>query len=102
MSDIARAREALLARILDGDGAAPREQRRAAFANHGLAAPLRSLVDKVANHAYRVTDRDIAAATSAGLSENEVFELVVCAAVGQADRQYEAALSALDTATQEG
>jgi alkylhydroperoxidase/carboxymuconolactone decarboxylase family protein YurZ len=30
-----------------------------------------------------------------GLSEDEVFELVVCAAVGQAARQYESALAAL-------
>jgi hypothetical protein len=35
---------------------------------------------------------------AAGLSEDQVFEIVVCAAVGQADRQYRAALDALEKA----
>jgi alkylhydroperoxidase family enzyme len=57
------------------------------------------LVDKVARHAHEVTDRDIAAAMASGLSEDQVFEIVVCAAIGQATRQYDAALAALETAT---
>jgi hypothetical protein len=35
---------------------------------------------------------------ASGLSEDQVFELVVCAAVGQSARQYETALEALDQA----
>jgi alkylhydroperoxidase/carboxymuconolactone decarboxylase family protein YurZ len=46
-----------------------------------------------------VTDADIAAAKAAGLSEDHIFELVVTAAVGQANRQLESALAALDEAT---
>jgi hypothetical protein len=34
-----------------------------------------------------------------GLSENQICELVVCAAVGQATRQYDTALMALAEAT---
>jgi hypothetical protein len=34
-----------------------------------------------------------------GLSEDQVFEIVVCAAIGQASRQYNAALGALEAAT---
>jgi alkylhydroperoxidase family enzyme len=53
------------------------------------------LIDKVARHAYKVTDEDIAAARASGFSEDQIFEIVVCAAIGQATRQYDAALAAL-------
>lgn len=99
MSDITQARQALLARILEGDGRASRTQRRAAFDNTGLAEPMRTLIDKVAKHAYRVTDADIAAVRASGQSEDQIYELVVCAAIGQAVRQYDTALAALDAAT---
>ena len=99
MSDIGRARRSLANRILEGDGRVAPSERRASFNNRGLAGPLGTLVDKVARHAYRVTDEDIGAARESGLSEEEVFEMVVCAAVGAATRQYDAALSALEAAT---
>jgi len=98
MSDIKQAQKELQTRILEGDGRASASDRRAAFDNHGLAEPLRTLVDKVALNPLRVTDEDIAAARASGLSEDQVFELVVCAAVGQATRQYDTALAALETA----
>jgi hypothetical protein len=99
-SDITRARNALVARILEGQGTAPRVWRRAAVENAGLAEPLSTLVDKVAKHAHRVTDQDVAAARVSGLSEDQVFEILVCAAVGQATRQYKSALAALKAATE--
>lgn len=99
MSDIRNARDALVKRILDGDGKASPAERKAAFNDTNLAGPIGTLVDKVANHPYRVNDEDIAAAKNSGLSEDQVFELVVCAAVGQAGRQYDAALAALGVAT---
>ncbi len=88
------AHRALVARILEGDGRAPRDQRRAAFDNSGLGEPLRTLIDKVAERPTQIND-DIAAVKTSGLAEDEIFELVVCAAVGQATRQYETALGAL-------
>lgn len=99
MSDIREARQALAKRILGGAGQASPSERRAAFNNRSLAEPLATLVDKVARHAYRVTDEDIAAARESGLSEDQVFEIVVCAAVGQSTRQYDAALAALAAVT---
>lgn len=99
MSDIRQARKALVRRVLEGDGKASLSERRAAFNNGGLAEPLGVLVDKVARHAYRVTDQDITAARVSGLSEDQVFETVVCAAIGQATRQYDTALVALEAAT---
>jgi alkylhydroperoxidase family enzyme len=93
---------AMVTRILEGEGHASHAQRRAAFTNAGLTAPLRALVDKVAMQPARITDDDIAAVNASGLSEDQIFELVVCAAVGQATRQYETALDALAAAATEG
>jgi alkylhydroperoxidase family enzyme len=100
MSDITRARKAVVARILEGEGRASHALRRAAFDNAGLVEPLSSLIDKVARHAFKVTDEDIAAARASGLSEDQIFEIVVCAAVGQATRQYDTAFAALEAATE--
>jgi alkylhydroperoxidase family enzyme len=99
MANITNEHQALVKRILEGDGRAPHAQRRAAFDNSGLTGPLRTLTEKMTKHAYKVTDEDIAAARSSGLTEDQIFELAVCAAVGQATRQYETALAALDAAT---
>lgn len=100
MTDVAQAHQTLVSRVLDGDGQASRELRRAAFANDGLDEPLRGLVEKVAHRANTVTDQDVDAVRAAGLSEDQIFEIVVCAAVGQATRQYEGALAALIAATE--
>jgi len=93
-----RAHQALVTRILEGDGKASRVERRAAFENGGLSDPLRTLIDKVARQPTRVTDEDITNVEASGKSEDEIFELVVCAAIGQATRQYETALEALGQA----
>jgi hypothetical protein len=100
MSNFAKARTTVVARILDGDGRASHAQRRAAFDNAGLAEPLGTLVEKIAKHAYKVADEDIAAARASGFSEDQIFEIAVCAAIGQATRQYDTALAALDAATE--
>ena len=99
MSDIRQARKALVRRILEGAGTASSFNRLAAFNNRGLSESLGALVDRVARHPYRVTDEDIAAAKAAGLTEDQVFEIVVCAAIGQATRQYDAAFAALEAVT---
>ena len=101
MSEIRQARIALTNRILEGAGDASLADRRAAFNNCclAIAKPVDTLVDKVAKHACRVTDEDIAATRESGLSEDQVFEIAVSAAIGQATRQYDAALAALAAAT---
>ena len=99
MSDVREAQKALVRRILEGDGKASPSVRRAAFNNNGVAEPLGTLVDKVAKHAYRVTDEDITAAKVSGLSEDKIFEFLICAAIGEATRQYETAFAALKDAT---
>ena len=47
-----------------------------------------------------MTEEDVAAAKAAGLREDQIFELVVCAAIGQATRQYDTALAALTAASE--
>ncbi|OBI74248.1 hypothetical protein [Mycobacterium asiaticum] len=99
MTDITRLHSELVARVLHSDATAPPALRRAAFGNAGLTEPMRTLVDKVANRSYQVTDEDVAEVRAAGFSEDEVFEIVVCAAVGQANRHYRGAMAALAEAT---
>lgn len=93
---------ALVDRVLTGDGKASAEQRARAFGNDGLAPPLDALIDKVANRPAQVTDADFAAAKASGFSDDQLFELVICAAVGQSSRLYEAGLAALAEATVSG
>jgi len=91
-----RLRKATIERALHGAGKAAGDARRAAFDNAG--SPAAALIDKVTKTAWKVTDEDVAAAKQAGLSDDEIFELVVCAALGQSTRQLDAALAALEDA----
>ncbi len=102
MSDIQEARKAVLARVLEGEGAASRDRRRAAFDNASLDGPVGTLIENVAKRAYKVTDEMVAAARTSGLDEDQIFEIVVSAALGEATRQYEAALAALEAAGAKG
>ena len=96
------AHQALVDRVLNGEGKASAELRAGAFGNAGLPPPLDVLIGKVAATPTRVTDADFAAAKAAGFSEDQLFELVVAAAVGQSDRLYEAGLAALAEAAGSG
>jgi len=58
-------------------------------------APLAGYVDKVALHAYKVTDEDLAALKRAGNSDDLLFEVTVSAALGAAVGRLERGLSAL-------
>ena len=101
MSDRAtRYREQVVDRAVRGPGVASPAARLAAFDNRGVNERTRALIDKVARHAWKVTREDVEATKAAGVSEDEIFELTVCAALGQATRQLQAALAALDAATE--
>ena len=96
------AHRALVDRVLNGEGRASAEQRASAFSNSDVPPPLHELISKVATRPAQVTDADFAAAKAAGFSEDQIFELVISAAVGQSDRLYEAGLAALAEATANG
>ena len=93
---------ALVDRVLTGEGRASAEQRARAFSNDGLTPPLDALIANVATRPAQVTDADFAAAKASGLSEDQLFELVICAAVGQSTQLYQAGLAALAEATGSG
>jgi len=96
------AHRALVDRVLNGEGRASAEQRARAFSNDGLPPPVQALIGKVATRPTQVSDADFAAAKASGFSEDQLFELVVCAAVGRSARLYEAGLAALAEATVDG
>jgi hypothetical protein len=93
---------ALVDRVLTGEGRASAEQRARAFSNTDVPPPLSALIGKVALRPTEITDADFAAAEAAGFSEDQLFELVVAAAVGQSGRLYDAGLAALASATNPG
>jgi hypothetical protein len=74
---------------------------RARFENEpeGLAGSLPQglcdLVDKIARHAYKVTDEDIERLLEAGWSEDELFELIVATATGAGLARLDLGLAAL-------
>ena len=60
-----------------------------------LPPPLGEFVEKVAQHAYKVTDDDIHALERGGYSQNAIFEITVCAAVGAGSARFERVMAAL-------
>lgn len=102
MSDAAaKHRKLAVERVQSGDGHASAADRRAAFANQNVPDSARALIDKIAKTAWKVTDEDVAAAKQHH-TEDQLFELAVCAAMGQATRQLDAAMAVLDEATKKG
>jgi len=61
----------------------------------GIPAALAAYADKVARHAYQVTDEDLAALQRAGTSDDALFEVTVSAALGAALGRLERGLAAL-------
>jgi alkylhydroperoxidase family enzyme len=102
MTNIREPRCALIKRIVEGNGSAVPALRRAAFDNASLPETLRTLISTVAESPHAVTDEQVSSALASGFSEDQLFELLVCSAVGQASRQHDAALRALAAAVSEG
>jgi len=63
--------------------------------NIELPPLLETYVDKVAKHAYRVTDHDIEALVDEGYTEDAIFELTVSAALGAGLGRLERGLSTM-------
>lgn len=96
-----RLREAVVDRSVTGDGRTTVAERTAALTAQHAEPRVAALLDKVARNAYKVTDEDIAGAKAAGLTEDQIFELVIAATFGQANRQLASAVAALDAAFDE-
>ena len=87
--------EALVRNVLEGPGQLDAALRRAAFEGGELPEPLGALVAKIHRNAWKVTDEDVAAARAAGWSQDQLFELIVCASVGAAKERLDTGLRAL-------
>lgn len=91
--------------VVSGPGHTPSELRQAVMARAArlagsrsgapAPAPFGSYVDKVAQHAYKVTDADVAALKSAGNSDDVLFEVTAAAALGAALGRLERGMAAL-------
>jgi hypothetical protein len=90
--------QALVDRVLGGEGRASAQLRGRAFRNEGLSPPVDALVHDVVT---RPAAADLDAAKAAGLTEDEIFELVICAAVGHSARLYAAGRAALASVSDE-
>ena len=93
----ARLRNNVVKRVLDGAGVAVPARRRVAFDGTGAPPELQALIDKVEAHAYNVTDDDLRR-LQATYSDDELFEIIVAAALGASERRLLAGLEALDDA----
>ncbi|HKW39938.1 MAG TPA: hypothetical protein VJN39_01690 [Gemmatimonadales bacterium] len=96
----------LVAAVLATPGATTEQLRRAVVVraarssapgplSPALSPALAAYVDKVARHAHRVSDDDVAALQRAGHSDDALFELTVSAALGAALGRLERGLRAL-------
>jgi alkylhydroperoxidase family enzyme len=63
---------------------------------------LRAYVDKVARHAYKVTERDLDELKQTGYSEDAIFEITLSAALGAGRSRLERGLAALRGAVPQG
>lgn len=78
----------LAASVIAGPGRLSTEWRRAAHSGAtGLPKALEDYAEKLRTRAYAVTDQDLQALRSAGLDDEQIYELTVAAALGAADER---------------
>ncbi|HEY2379250.1 MAG TPA: hypothetical protein VGH98_24930 [Gemmatimonadaceae bacterium] len=93
-------RDQVLKRVLKGAGETEQSLRQAAAAGTGLPPDLQHLVDKIQEHAYKVTDEDVARLQQA-YDDDQLFEIIVSAALGASRKRLLAGLAALDSTKDE-
>jgi len=71
--------------------------RRTAADGAGVPADLEPLIDKIHRHAYKVTDDDVARLQTK-YGDDQMFEIVVSAALGASRKRLLAGLKALEEA----
>ncbi len=93
-------RRAILARaaqlsLTAAPPSSPLSQRERGTGGEDIPPAFAAYVDKVARHAYTVTDEDLGALERAGSSDDALFEVTVSAALGAALGRLERGLAAL-------
>jgi hypothetical protein len=87
-------RNKVLETVLAGPGKCDASVRRDAFDRTNVPADLTALVDKIEHHAYQVRDDDLTR-LQAKYSDDQLFEIIVAAALGASERRLLAGLEAL-------
>lgn len=90
-------REKLIATVLGAPGQTDPGTRKAVFSRNGVPEDLTALVDKIHDHAYKVTDDDVARAQER-YGDDAMFEVIVSAALGASEQRLRAGLDALEKA----
>lgn len=88
-------KQRLVDAVLNTPGDTSSELRRAVMERGKVPAPLAPYVDKVAQHAYKVTDDDVAALQREGHADDALFEITVAAALGAALLRLERGMAAV-------
>ncbi|MFT3707589.1 MAG: hypothetical protein QM817_07950 [Archangium sp.] len=91
---------AMEASLLGARGVAPVELRKAAIAGKVDDAALQTYVSKVQAAAYTVTADELKALQSK-YSDDQLFDVTLCAGYGAAKQRHEAAMKHLDAAWEE-
>jgi hypothetical protein len=87
-------RDRVLRRVLEGDAQTPPAKRRDAFERRAPSPDLKTLIEKIHDHAYKVTDADVATAQQV-YGDDQLFEIIVSAALGASHERLQAGLKAL-------
>jgi hypothetical protein len=87
--------EALRRTIFESAGSTKPAVRAAAGSGSELPEPIGSYAARVRDQSYRITDTDFAGLTRAGLSDDDIFEITIAAAVGAALRRLDAGMRAI-------
>jgi hypothetical protein len=90
-------RDHVLRTVLEGPGVTEPSLRKSAAEGKNLPVELQPLVEKIHQHAYRVTDDDIARLKST-YDDDQLFEIIVSASLGASRQRLLAGLAALENA----
>lgn len=90
-------RDEVLESVLRGGGESNPSIRLAAAEGVGVPVELSELVEKIHKHAYTVTDDDVAR-LAPKYGDDQLFEIIVSAALGASRQRLLAGLAALDDA----
>ena len=90
-------RDDVFRRVLSGPGESEPALRQAVAENASVPPELQLLIAKIHAHAYQVTDDDVAR-LQAQYGDDQLFEIIVSAAVGAARQRLLPALAALEDA----
>ena len=90
-------REQVFDTVIRGPGESEPAVRAAAADGRGVPADLQALIDKIQRNAYKVTDEDVANVAQK-YGDDKMFEVIVSAALGAADKRLRIGLAILDRA----